>query len=106
MAWVVLFASGCLECVWAVALGKSDGFTRFLPTVVFVVACLLSMLGLGYALRTLPVGTSYAIWVGTGAALTMAYGMFEGSESVSMVKVLLVCGLVGCLAGLKLLADT
>ena len=105
MAWVVLVASGCMECVWAVALGKSDGFTHPLPTIIFVLACLLSMLGLGYALKTLPVGTSYAVWVGTGAALTMAFGMMEGSESVSAVKILLICGLIGCLVGLKLVSD-
>ena len=105
MAWVVLVASGCMECVWATALSKSEGFTNIVPTIVFFAACALSMLGLGYALRTLPVGTSYAVWVGTGAALTMIYGMVEGSETVSMVKILLVCGLIGCLAGLKLVSD-
>ena len=105
MAWIVLVASGCMECVWATALDKSDGFTHPLPTIVFIAACILSMLGLGYALKTLPVGTSYAIWVGTGAALTMAYGMIEGSETVSLVKILLVIGLIGCIAGLKLVSD-
>lgn len=105
MAWVVLVASGCMECVWATALSKSDGFTNIVPTVVFVLACLLSMLGLGYALRTLPVGTSYAVWVGTGAALTMVYSMATGDESISPVKVALVCGLIGCLVGLKLVSD-
>lgn len=106
MAWIVLVASGCMECVWAVALDKSDGFSNPLPTVVFIAACLLSMLGLSYALKTLPVGTSYAVWVGVGAALTMAYGMYDGSESVSFVKILLITGLIGCLVGLKLVSDT
>lgn len=105
MAWIVLIASGCMECVWAVALGKSDGFSNPLPTAIFIIACLLSMLGLSYALKTLPVGTSYATWVGIGAALTMAYGMIEGSESISLVKMLLVAGLIGCLVGLKLVSD-
>ena len=63
------------------------------------------MLGLSYALKTLPVGTSYAVWVGVGAALTMAYGMIEGSESISVVKILLITGLIGCLVGLKLVSD-
>lgn len=105
MDWIVLVASGCMECVWAVALGKSDGFTHPLPTVIFILACILSMAGLSFALKTLPVGTSYAVWVGIGAALTMIYGMVDGTESVSAVKFLLVAGLIGCLVGLKLVSD-
>jgi quaternary ammonium compound-resistance protein SugE len=58
--------------------------------------------GLAFALRTVPVGTGYAVWVGIGAALTVAYGMVTGSESVSVVKLLLLAGLVGCVIGLKL----
>ena len=105
MAWIVLVASGCMESVWAVALGKSEGFSHPIPTIIFIVACLLSMLGLSYALKILPVGTSYAVWVGVGAALTMAYGMVEGSESISVIKILLITGLIGCLVGLKLVSD-
>ena len=102
MAWVVLVLSGVLEAVWAVALGRSEGFTRLVPSVVFLVGIVLSMAGLAYALRTLPVGTGYAVWVGVGAALTVAYGMASGAESVTAVKVLLLVGLVGCVVGLKL----
>jgi quaternary ammonium compound-resistance protein SugE len=102
MAWLVLVLSGVLEAVWAVALGKSDGFTRLTPTLVFLGGMVLSMAGLAYAMRTLPIGTSYAVWVGIGASLTVAYGMASGSESISVVKVLLIVGLVGCIVGLKL----
>jgi quaternary ammonium compound-resistance protein SugE len=102
MAWLVLVLSGVLEAVWAVALSKSEGFTRLTPSLVFLVGIVLSMAGLAYALRTLPVGTAYAVWVGIGAALTVAYGMASGSESVTLVKVLLLVGLVGCVVGLKL----
>lgn len=102
MAWLVLVLSGILEAVWAVALGKSEGFTRLLPTLVFLVGIVLSMGGLAYALRTIPIGTGYAVWVGIGAALTVAYGMASGSESVTAVKVLLLVGLIGCVIGLKL----
>ena len=70
MPWIVLVASGVLEAVWAVALGRSEGFTRLTPTAVFVVALAASMAGLAYAMRSLPTGTSYAIWVGIGASLT------------------------------------
>ena len=89
MAWLVLVLSGILEAVWAVALGKSEGFSRLVPSVVFVVALTVSMGGLAYAMRTLPVGTAYAVWVAVGASLTVAFGMVTGAESVSAVKVLL-----------------
>ena len=58
--------------------------------------------GLAYALRTLPIGTGYAVWVGVGASLTVLYGMASGAESVSVIKVLLLMGLIGCIIGLKL----
>jgi quaternary ammonium compound-resistance protein SugE len=99
---VVLVLSGVLEAVWAVALGKSKGFTRLAPSLLFLVGIVLSMGGLAYALRTLPIGTGYAVWVGVGAALTVAYGMASGAESVTAVKVLLLVGLTGCVIGLKL----
>ncbi|RBM22102.1 multidrug efflux SMR transporter [Streptomyces sp. PT12] len=102
MAWLVLVISGVLEAVWATALGKSDGLSRPAPTAVFVVGLVLSMSGLGYALRTLPVGTGYAIWVGIGAVLTAAYGMAFGDDPVTPLKVLLLAGIVGCVVGLKL----
>lgn len=102
MAWLVLVLSGIFEAVWAVALGKSEGFSRLGPTVVFLVGIVLSMGGLAYALRTLPVGTGYAVWVGVGASLTVLFGMASGDESVSVIKVLLLMGLLGCLIGLKL----
>lgn len=104
MAWIVLVVSGVLEAVWATALGRSEGFTRPVPTAVFGVAVVLSMVGLGYAMRTLPVGTAYAVWVAIGAGLTVAYGMATGAEPVSLLRVLLILGLVGCVVGLKLTA--
>ena len=103
MSWFVLVLSGVLEAVWATALGKSQGMSRPAPTTVFVVALALSMVGLAYAMRHIPVGTAYAIWVGIGAVLTVAYAMATGTESVSVMKVLLLAGIVGCVVGLKLL---
>ena len=102
MAWIVLIVSGVLESVWAVALDRTEGFTRLVPSLVFGVALVLSMGGLAYAMRTLPLGTAYAVWVGIGASLTVAFGMATGAEPVSLVKVLLLVGLVGCVVGLKL----
>jgi quaternary ammonium compound-resistance protein SugE len=101
MSWLVLILSGVLEAVWASALGRSEGFSRLAPSILFVVALVLSMAGLAYAMRELPVGTSYAVWVGIGAVLTVAYAMVTGDESVSLVKVLLLAGIVGCVVGLK-----
>lgn len=103
MAWVVLVASGVLEAVWATALGRSDGLTRPGPAAVFAVGAALSVVGLGYAMRTLPVGTSYAVWVGIGAALTVGYSMATGDESASVIKLALLAGIVGCVIGLRLL---
>ncbi|SNS37412.1 DMT family transporter [Rhodococcoides kyotonense] len=103
MAWVILVISGILEAVWATALGKSEGFTRLSPTIVFGVALVASMAGLAYAMRTLPIGTAYAVWVGIGAALTVAYAMLTGTEPASWMKIALLIGIVGCVVGLKLL---
>ncbi|WP_116451428.1 DMT family transporter [Blastococcus litoris] len=102
MSWFVLVLSGVLEAVWATALDRSQGFTRLWPSVLFVVALVLSMGGLAFAMRELPVGTSYAVWVGIGAVLTVAYAMVTGAESASVVKLLLLGGIVGCVVGLKL----
>jgi quaternary ammonium compound-resistance protein SugE len=102
MAWLVLVVSGLFEAVWAVALGKSDGFSRLGPSMVFLAGLAVSMAGLAYAMRTLPVGTSYAVWVGIGATGTVLVGMVAGEEQVTAVKVLLLLGLIGCVAGLKL----
>lgn len=102
MAWLILVVSGVLEAVWATALGKSEGFSKLAPSIVFLISLIASMAGLAWAMRTLPVGTSYAVWVGIGATLTVAYAMATGSEAISVIKVLLLLGLIGCIIGLKL----
>ncbi len=106
MNWAVLVLSGIMEAVWAISLGKSEGFTRLVPSVVFIVGLVTSMAGLAYAVKTLPTGTAYAVWVGIGASLTVIYDMATGAEPVSLVKVLLIAGLIGCVIGLKLVSDT
>lgn len=104
MPWLILVVSGCLEAVWATALGRSDGLSRAVPTAVFFVALVLSMGGLALAMRDLPVGTSYAVWVGIGAVMTVAFAMVTGEESVSALKVVFLTGIVGSVIGLKLAA--
>ncbi len=104
MDWFVLIASGVFEAVWAVALGKSDGFTKLVPSLVFLGGLIISMGGLAYAMRTLPTGTSYAIWVAIGASIAVIYGMVTGDESASLPKILLLAGIIGCVIGLKLVS--
>lgn len=106
MAWVVLVLSGMMEAVWATALGKSDGFTNPIPTIVFFIGLAASMVGLGWATKTLPIGTAYAVWVGIGAALTVIYAMVSGAEPVSVAKIVLITVLVGCVVGLKLVSES
>jgi quaternary ammonium compound-resistance protein SugE len=100
--WLVLLLSGVCEAVWATALGKTEGFSRLAPIAVFVAGLAASMAGLAYALRGLPLGTAYAVWVGIGAAATAGYAMWSGQEPVSVVRALLLLGIVGCAIGLKL----
>ena len=102
--WIVLVVSGLFEAVWATALARSKGFSRPLPTLVFALGLLASMGGLAWALREIPVGTGYAVWVGVGAATTAGWAMATGAEPVGVVRVLLLVGLVACVAGLKLTA--
>ena len=102
MAWLVLVVSGALESVWAVAHGRTEGFSRPVPSVIFFVALAASMGGLAYAMRTVPVGTAYAVWVGICASLTVAVTMLTGEEPVSVLRILLLLGLIGCVIGLKL----
>ena len=102
MYWLVLILSGVLEAVWATALDRSEGFTRLAPSIVFGVGLAASMAGLAYAMRGLPIGTAYAVWVGIGAALTAGYAMWAGQEPASAVRVLLLAGIIGCVVGLKL----
>ncbi|MEC5198652.1 quaternary ammonium compound-resistance protein SugE [Arthrobacter sp. PL16] len=102
MAWLVLVVSGVLEAVWATALGRSEGFSKPGPTLVFAVAIVASMAGLAYAMRTLPVGTAYAVWVGIGASLTVIYAMVTGTEPASLLKIVFVLMIVGGVIGLKL----
>ena len=102
MHWIILLASAVLEAVWATALGESGGFTRPIPVIVFLIGVTLSMLGLGYATREIPIGTAYAVWTGTGAALTVTYAMATGAEPITFLRILFIAGIVGAVIGLKL----
>lgn len=99
MAWLILVISGAMETAWAIALEKTEGFSRPMATAIFVTTLILSMAGLGYALKFIPVGTAYAVWVGIGAVGTAAVGMIWLGESSSPARIacllLVVAGVVG-----------
>lgn len=105
MAWFVLIVSAVFEAVWATALGQSDALTRPIETAIFFIALTLSMLGLGWSLRAIPLGTAYSVWVGLGAALTVAYAMVTGAETASALKVFFIAGIVAAVIGLKLVPE-
>jgi quaternary ammonium compound-resistance protein SugE len=99
MAWVILFIAGLFEMAWALLLKRSEGFTRPGATIGFVITLLLSMSLLAQALKTLPVGTAYAVWTGIGAAGTALVGMLWLGESRDVLKlvslVMLIAGIIG-----------
>lgn len=103
MAWAILLVSAVFEAVWATALGESGGLSRPIPTTVFVIFALLSLIGLAQAMRTIPTGTAYAVWTGVGACLTVLYAAYTGTEPLTPLKGIFLAGIIGCVAGLKLL---
>ncbi|MGV8885607.1 MAG: DMT family transporter [Microbacteriaceae bacterium] len=106
MAWIVLIVSAVFEAIWATALGLSNGFTALVPSLVFGVAVVVSMLGLGWAAKQIPIGTAYSVWVGIGAALTVAYAIASGAEEFSIWKVVFIAGIIGAVVGLKLVPSS
>lgn len=103
MAWLILVLSGIFEAVWATALGKSAGLSKITPSIIFIIALLISMAGLAYSLKTLPTGTAYAVWVCVGASLAVVYGMITGAENVSVLKIVCIMIIIAGIVGLKLL---
>ncbi len=102
MAWIYLLLAGLCEVGWAVSLAYADGFTKVLPTIMTVVSILCSMGFLGLALRDLPIGTAYAIWVGIGAVGTAALGIVLFHESRDFGRLFFLGLIVVALVGLKL----
>lgn len=102
MSWVILVIAGLLEVGWAIGLKYTDGFTRLWPTVATIVALVSSFLLLGLALKSLPVGTAYAIWVGIGAVGTALLGIVLFGESADTLKLVSLGLICAGIAGLKL----
>jgi len=101
MAWLLIFVAGAFETAWAVGLKYSDGFSRLVPSVLTVVAMAASFLCLAIALKSLPVGTAYAVWTGIGAAGTAVLGIYLFQEPATVLRLGSIALIVAGIAGLK-----
>ena len=104
MAWVILFVAGLLEIGWAVGLTYTEGFTRLWPTVATAVALVASMSLLGIAVRTLPLGSAYAVWTGIGTVGTALIGIAVLGEPATLVRLACIALIVAGIAGLKIVS--
>ena len=104
MAWVYLFVAGLLEIGWAVGLKYTEGFTKLMPSVLTIVSMIASILMLGLALKTLPIGTAYAIWTGIGAVGTALLGIYLFAEPATVARLASIGLIVAGIAGLKLVS--
>lgn len=102
MAWLYLTVAGLLEVAWAIGLKYTDGFTRVWPSLGTVLAMVLSVLFLGLALKSLPVGTAYAVWTGIGAVGTVILGIVLFAEPATAVRLVCVGLILAGIVGLKL----
>jgi quaternary ammonium compound-resistance protein SugE len=102
MAWIYLTVAGLLEIGWAIGLKYTDGFTRLLPSLWTLASMILSIVLLGLALRTLPVGTAYAVWTGIGAVGTAALGIYLFAEPATAARLLCIGLILSGIVGLKL----
>lgn len=103
-AWWLLAAAGALEIAWALGMKSTEGFTRLAPSLIVTAVALLSFWLLGLAMRVLPAGTAYAVWVGIGAAGTALLGMLIFKEPASVARIVCIVAIVAGVAGLKVLA--
>jgi len=101
MAWALLFVAGLLEIGWAVGLKYTEGFTKLIPTVLTVGAMVISVILLGIAVRTLPIGTAYTIWAGIGAVGTVIFGIAVFGDPASAVRLICIGLIIAGIVGLK-----
>ena len=101
MAWVLLVIAGLCEVGWAIGLKYTEGFTRFVPSAATIAAMVVSVVLLGLAMRTLPVGTAYAVWTGIGAVGTVALGIVLFGEPATVARLACVGLIVAGIVGLK-----
>ncbi|MCT7470589.1 quaternary ammonium compound efflux SMR transporter SugE [Aliarcobacter cryaerophilus] len=101
MSWTILFLAGIFEIFWAVGLKYSDGFTKLFPTIFTIVTMIISFYLLSLALKTLPIGTAYAVWVGIGTVGTVIAGIMLFGESMSLIRVISILFILVGIVGLK-----
>ena len=101
MAWVILIVAGFFEMAWVIGLKYSHGFTRPLPSLFTVVTLAVSIFLLGWAIRTLPMGTAYPIWTGIGAIGTVIFGIWLFNEPVNAVRIACIVMILAGIIGLK-----
>jgi quaternary ammonium compound-resistance protein SugE len=106
MAWMYLVIAGLFEIAWAIGLKYTEGFTRLWPSAGTVAAMIVSFLFLAESLKSIPVGTGYAVWTGIGAAGTAVMGIILFNESRDLVRILCILAIVAAIAGLKLSSPT
>ncbi|MBM3074135.1 quaternary ammonium compound efflux SMR transporter SugE [Enterobacter sp. RHBSTW-00994] len=104
MSWIILVVAGLLEVVWAIGLKYTHGFTRLTPSIITVTAMIVSIALLSWAMRTLPVGTAYAVWTGIGAVGAAITGILLLGESASLARIASLALIVAGIIGLKLSA--
>jgi quaternary ammonium compound-resistance protein SugE len=102
MAWIYLFFAGVFEVVWSSTMKQSEGFSKLTPSIVTAVTMLVSLWLLALAMRTLPLGTAYAIWTGIGAVGAFIVGIIAFGEAATLFRIVSVCLIVAGLIGLKL----
>jgi quaternary ammonium compound-resistance protein SugE len=102
VAWFTLFVAGLMEIAWAIGLKYTEGFTRLVPSVLTLMSMAASMVLLGLALKTLPIGTAYAVWTGIGAVGTALLGIWLFGESATALRLLCIGLIVSGIVGLKL----
>ena len=102
MAWLLILIAGVFEIAWAVGLKYSDGFSRLVPSMLTVAAMVASIICLGIAVKSLPVGTAYAVWTGIGAAGTAVLGMYLFQEPATVLRLGSIALVVAGIVGLKL----
>ena len=101
MSWTILFLAGIFEIFWAVGLKYSDGFTKLFPTIFTIVTMIISFYLLSLALKALPIGTAYAVWVGIGTVGTVIAGIMLFGESMSLIRVISILFILIGIIGLK-----
>ncbi|CAN5232259.1 quaternary ammonium compound efflux SMR transporter SugE [soil metagenome] len=104
MAWAMLFVAGLLEIGWAIGLKYTDGFTKLTPSVLTIVSMIASVILLGLSLKTLPVGTAYAVWTGIGTVGTAVLGIWLLGEPAAVVRLVCIGLIVAGIIGLKVVA--